>query len=353
MSDSPSGGHYEKLEARVLRLMEQNSVTEQEFNECALAIFAFQSRFNQPYANFVRHLRIETPHDWRAIPAVPLGAFRNFDLRAFAQSETVATFHTSGTTGEGFGRHHFRSLRLYESSILRCWDRMRLPALPQFVLTPPPARAPHSSLSHMMGVLKARARNGRQHFCIDEDGRLDTTALERQVGNRQPLLLLATALAYLHFFDELQRRHTRLQLPAGSAAFETGGYKGSARALEKRELYALFDELLGLPPDDIINEYSMTELSSQFYSRGLDSIHRGPPWTRAIVIETETQRTAREGRTGSMRIFDLANIGSVLAIQTQDLAIQRADGFELIGRDPKASARGCSRAADEFLSHPA
>jgi hypothetical protein len=51
-----------------------------------------------------------------------------------------------------------------------------------------------------------------------------------------------------------------------------------------------------------------------------------------------------------LRLFDLANLGSVLAIQTQDLAVRRGMGFELLGRDPHAIPRGCSRSADELLS---
>jgi len=51
-----------------------------------------------------------------------------------------------------------------------------------------------------------------------------------------------------------------------------------------------------------------------------------------------------------LRLIDLANIGSVLAIQTQDLAIRRGADIELLGRNPAAIPRGCSRSADEMLS---
>jgi hypothetical protein len=37
-----------------------------------------------------------------------------------------------------------------------------------------------------------------------------------------------------------------------------------------------------------------------------------------------------------LRIIDLANVGSVLAIQTADVAVRTEDGFLLIGRDPAA-----------------
>ena len=42
------------------------------------------------------------------------------------------------------------------------------------------------------------------------------------------------------------------------------------------------------------------------------------------------------------RVVYLANVYSVLAIQTEDLAIRRGAGFELIGRAAQAETRGCS-----------
>src|SRR4030095_2872362 len=104
----------------------------------------------------------------------------------------------------------------------------------------------------------------------------------------------------------------------------------------------MFGEYLWLAPDDIINEYGMTELSSQFYTRGLGGAHEGGPWVRALVINPETGNEVTVGETGVLRIFDLANLGSVLAIETQDLAVRRENGFEVIGRDPGAVPRACS-----------
>jgi hypothetical protein len=47
---------------------------------------------------------------------------------------------------------------------------------------------------------------------------------------------------------------------------------------------------------------------------------------------------------------DLANTGSVLAIATADLGLCSGDGFEVLGREAGAEARGCSIAADEMLA---
>jgi hypothetical protein len=49
-----------------------------------------------------------------------------------------------------------------------------------------------------------------------------------------------------------------------------------------------------------------------------------------------------DGETGLIRVFDLANVFSVMAIQTEDLGVRRENGFELIGRAQLAEPRGCS-----------
>ncbi len=328
---------------------------EAAFDALALAIHAFQRRANEPYAQYCASLATpERPAGWREVPAVPQQAFKHAELRAFPAEETVATFHTSGTTGEGPGRHHFASLALYEMAARAGWKNAGLPrGGPHWVLIPPPGDAPRSSLSHMMGALEPLAGETRW-LARQETGalHLDVDGLLAAAGEaRGPVLLLGTALAFLHLFERLDGR--RLELPLGSLAWETGGYKGSGRLLTKEELYARFEAHLGLPADAVWNEYGMTELSSQAYARGFGRPHECPPWLRGVVIDPATNLPAAPGAVGMLRLFDLANVGSVLAVQTQDLAVAHGgDGgaFELLGRDPAAVPRGCSRAADEQLS---
>jgi hypothetical protein len=60
------------------------------------------------------------------------------------------------------------------------------------------------------------------------------------------------------------------------------------------------------------------------------------------IISPETGREGADGETGLIRVFDLANVFSVMAIQTEDLAIRHGGGFELLGRATQAEPRGCS-----------
>jgi hypothetical protein len=56
------------------------------------------------------------------------------------------------------------------------------------------------------------------------------------------------------------------------------------------------------------------------------------------------------GETGILLHYDLANTGSVLAVQTSDLGRLSGNGFEVLGRLAGAEARGCSIAADALLN---
>jgi hypothetical protein len=117
----------------------------------------------------------------------------------------------------------------------------------------------------------------------------------------------------------------------------------------------------GVPLDHLVQEYGMTELSSQMYEASLIGETQAgarhfwvPGWVRAEPIDPLTLEPVEGDAPGLLRIDDLANIGSVCAIQTSDLARRAADGgIVLLGRAPGAVARGCSLAVEEWLDSAA
>ena len=336
----PAVPHFPQLESHILAFIEDEATA--SFNELALAIHAFQKEQCEPLRAYCESVQ-PTPSRWQDIPPIPTAAFKNADLpiASFAPEQATKTFLTSGTTGESRGAHHFRDLALYEASIRTAWKKLALPQLPFICLTQSPRVDPDSSLIHMFATLGGR-------FLIGSDATLDTAKLRTLLTHtREPILLTGTALAFLHLF---QSGAEIPSLPAGSWALETGGYKGSECDIAKEELYAMFERHLELPAGKVINEYSMTELSSQFYTTGLGHPHRAPHWLRARVLKPATNDEVADGETGLLAIYDLANLGSSLAIMTRDVAARRGANFVLFGRDPNALPRGCSRSADELFS---
>ena len=366
-----------------------------EFNRLALALYSLQYEHNAPYQRFCQRRRISPASvtDWRQIPCVPTSAFKELELTSLPAPERTGVFHSSGTSEQPPSRHFHsaRSLALYEASLLPWFQTHLVPEWnvspdsgrringspvehPAFLcLTPPPASAPHSSLVRMFDTMRRNFGSCDFQFTgLANDGaawELDhaaiQAALERAMQRRQPLVLLGTAFSYVHLLDHLAANGLRFELPAGSRALETGGYKGRSRTMSRHELHAFITEHLGIPQSRIVCEYGMSELSSQAYdtvAEGTDRsaganlqpstfnlqsepkrrIFRFPPWARVQVISPETGHEAGENETGLIRVWDLANAWSVMAIQTEDLGIRRGNGFELLGRAALAEPRGCS-----------
>ena len=334
------------------------NLSDDDFNSLALDIFAYQYTHNIPYRNYCDSYGStpDTLSHWREIVALPTDAFKNesFPLSTFPVENAQKTFLTSGTSTEVRGRHHFASTHIYDQSIISAWRALQLP-IPRHAifLIASPEQSPDSSLSHMMGVI-ARQLSEENTWIMSSSGSLDLKKIRSVVNKAEPVALFGTALSFLHLFEALKEP---LHLPHGSWAMETGGYKGTHHQLTKSELYKEFQTKLKLDAGSIINEYSMTELSSQFYTTGLDQPHRGPSWTRVRVIDPLTNTDSKPGEPGHLVIYDLANLDSVMAIRTQDLAVQsktdleqETSSFSLLGRDPSALPRGCSRSSDEILS---
>jgi len=343
---------------------------EAEFGQLAPALFALQFERVLPYRRMCEALGVWPggAGSWAQIPAVPAAAFKEWEFTSLAESERTTVFHSSGTTGRQPGRHWHNadSLGLYEASVWPWFQAHCLAGLPGHLsdqlglvfLTPPPALAPHSSLVHMFDIIgrKSGARLAAftgQVSCdggwtVDVDDTLELARRAQTAG--QPLFLFGAAFSFVGLLEGMAARGLRCQLPPGSRVLETGGYKGRSRALPKAELRAAIARQLGVPPSHVVSEYGMCELSSQAYdgvvgrvpaARGA-RVFRFPPWARAVVVSPETGRAVRKGETGLLRVYDLANVRSVLGIQTEDLAVRRGEGFELLGRAEGAEPRGCS-----------
>ena len=345
------------------------------FERLALALFRFQYGACAPYRRFCRSLgrdpdRVDRVED---IPAVPTGAFKEFDLRCFPASAGVKTFRTSGTSTAQRGQLHLDTLRLYEASLLSSLRetfvaelRGARPAM-RF-LAPSAEEAPDSSLSHMFETLRREEAGGESGFDLS-DGRLDVPSLERAARRAEeggaPLLLLGTSFAFVHWLDAAgaapgEPAPARFRLPAGSRVLETGGFKGRSREVPREVLRADLARFFGLPEDAVVNQYGMTELGSQFYDSTVidpDAPRRKlpPPWTRVRIVDPGSGLDASPGDVGLIVIHDLANSGSVAAIETADLGRAVRDaagqpiGFDVLGRLEGAEERGCSIAADAML----
>ena len=312
------------------------------------------------------------------IPAVPTSAFKELE---FCCGTPAAEFRTSGTTGTGAGRHLAPSLEPYRQAALAWFRRCMLPegwTLRMLVLAPPPDVAPHSSLTRMLAwVLEEYAEPGSGWYVnaegLEED-RLAGALLDAQRAGG-PTLVAGTTAALLAFCAYGERTGVALRLPGGSRLMDTGGQKGSGAdapvPLEEFQdgVRRRAERVLSIPPERCVNEYGMTELSSQFYDSVLadrlagraprpgsgsarERVKLGPPWVRTDAVDPVTLEPLPAGEPGLLRHVDLANVGSVAAVLTEDFGRVVEDGLILEGRPRASEARGCGLTFADLARRP-
>ncbi len=358
-----------KLDTEILgfiRKHEDKPATDPAFQSLVFRIFEYQFKRNENYRKFceMEGKRPGRLRSWKEIPAMPAVGFKELVLSTFPIKKAVRVFKTSGTTREvhgapttkvwagARGAHFFETLKLYEAALIPPFKKTLLPdagRIPMFFLMESPGEAPNSSLSYMMGVVNKKFSSGKGRFYFRKEEPLFKD-LARDLGKtKKKVMILATAFSLKGFLDYLKTKKISLKLPKGSRLMETGGFKGRLKAVSKKELYAECGKRLGIEKECCVSEYGMTELSSQLYA-GESGIFKGPAWARTLVIDPRTGKEAKRGRIGLLRHFDLANRGSVLAVQTEDLGRKAGDGFEVVGRAPGGDLRGCSLTYEKFLN---
>ncbi|MES2307403.1 MAG: acyl transferase [Verrucomicrobiota bacterium] len=281
---------------------------------------------------------------WKNIPALPQKLFKTLSL--LSPHESRIEFHTSGTTTGSPGIHRMRDEQIYKAVALGgCPWRNQAP-FTLLSLHPDQMSAPHSSLSFMLDHwMKAYGSKYSRHYF--QGSKIDAEKLWNDLPlilkkSKRPILIAGTAFSFVHLFDEWGKNR-KTTLPPHTILMETGGYKGRSRELPKKELYQLIQKHFGVDDTQIWNEYGMTELLSQAYSKG-HGIFYCPPWMKILIRDTNDPFTIlKDNKTGGINVIDLANINSCSFIATQDLGRSFSDNsFEVLGRFDNSDIRGCN-----------
>jgi Acyl-protein synthetase, LuxE len=337
----------------------------ESFDALACDIARFQAENTGGFARLVKARKLD-PRTWthaEEIPAVPTDAFKHARVSAFSETETPVTFRTSGTTIGARGSHPFRTTATYDAGALAFgrWGLVKShdELFKVVVLGPSPAELPDSSLTHMIDLFArtlAKTHDAATTYFM-EDGVIELPLLYEVVAraivsNSGPFLMLGTSFAMVHFLDAIG--DATFRLPPGSRVMQTGGFKGKSREIDAPKLRSEIARTFCVDEKDVVSEYGMTELSSQFYQStahgGPSGIYGEPPWARVVPVDGETLEPVADDEIGIARIVDLLNVDSAVVVLTADRVRRKENGFELLGRAPGAPPRGCSIAIEEMIS---
>ena len=331
-------------------------VTSDDFNILALKIFKYQFDHNLPYQYFCRS-NSKTPRNvlsWSDIPPISINAFKDLSLSCVDINLCDRVFMTSGTTRQEIrGKHHHPNLNIYNLSMKSFFKEAFMnsdESVPMGILFPSDNELPNSSLAHYLKLaVEHFGADGSVHLMSNTGVHIEQFILFMQFAKSygKPIALLGASYSFIHLFNSLKSRglSTKFPLPRGSKILDTGGFKGQVDQMDLSDFYSILFANFEVPLSSCINMYGMTELSSQFYDLGQDSlpsIKKAPHWVKTRVINPITMKECDPGYEGLLVHCDLANINSVSTILTEDIGVMVNGGFQLLGRTKGVQARGCS-----------
>jgi len=342
----------------------------QLFDPLALAVFRYQFE-NVPVYRRYCLARGASPNSVTLPDQIPLAStlafkYSRVENTADDDSASALSFLTSGTT-KGFaerGRHLVPRPEIYRASALAHLRRMLFPdgaRMAMLALHPTSDRMPESSLSTMVSWCIEEFGTKMARCAADRDG-IDTDMalvfLDEAQSRDEPVCILGTTAASVALFETVERRGQPLRLPRGSRLMDTGGAKGQSILLTPTEVVALANDLLGIEPALVINEYGMTEMCSQLYDAtpfNSDLVDYAgyrlklpPPWLRPAILDPVTLKPLPDGQVGLVGFFDLANVGSISALMTEDFGVLQGGAVAILGRSAASGARGCALSIDQF-----
>lgn len=301
-----------------------------------MEIFYFQAKYNPVYSKFLQliDIRPESILSAEDIPYLPVEFFKGHCVSCQPVDDQTTVFTSSSTTGVGVSHHYITDLNLYDISSTKSFE-FQFGAVEDYTfrfLLPSYLERNGSSLVYMAQHFLKKSEKGG-FYLNDFDKLAEDIIRDKKNGNK--VMLLGVSFALMDFAEKYPMDLSNLII------METGGMKGRRREMTRGELHSFLKQKWNT--SQIASEYGMTELLSQAYSIR-DGIFKCPPWMKISIGQTtDPFGLEKIGKTGTIKIMDLANINSCCFISTSDLGRVYEDGsFEVLGRFDNSDVRGCN-----------
>ncbi|HEY9886331.1 MAG TPA: hypothetical protein V6C96_03620, partial [Vampirovibrionales bacterium] len=296
------------------------------------------------------------PENWKDIPLVSTELFKTHKLFCLEEKQITKKFFSSGTSSTQRSTHYLSAeeLRLYEASLWQTFSKaFNLQAqrpINYLVLTETPEQLPNSSLVHMFETVKNKLNIQANCYFVDNE-KVQIEKLEnhlKEINKNLTTLVVGTAFSFVNWVDASSYK---FNLPSNFMVMETGGYKGRSREVPKKDLYELISQKLGVPQQNIIGQYGMSELGSQFYDLNVQETNQSeqrlkhiPAWCKVRILNPENlQKEMPLQENGLIAIYDLCNMDSMPFVLTGDIGQKINETcFEILGRANKLTPKGCS-----------
>jgi hypothetical protein len=320
----------------------------------------------EPYRNILVSYQLEPPfffRDLTDVPALPVSLFKEYELRSIPEPRIARVLRSSGTTGQVPSKIYLDSetARLQTRALVKIFQSIiGSQRLPMLIVDQQRTITDRRSFSARGAGILGLSNFGREHtYALDDDMRLDIGALDsfaQRFGGQRVLLFGFTFMIWKYFVEGLASAGRRLPFDDG-ILIHSGGWKKLQDQAVSREVFREgVTKTTGIT--SIRDFYGMVEQVGSVFVECSQGMLHAPPFADVIVRDVRTWEALGVGARGVVQVLSvLPRSYPGHSILTEDLGELVGDDncacgqpgrtFRIVGRVPRAEARGCS---DTFVA---
>lgn len=309
--------------------------------------------------------------DLYKLPPIPTLYLKNHKLTSISQKKMLIKVTSSGTSGKrsfvGFdfkglclGFHMVRKVVTYHK-LLSCKPTNYI------VLGYQPSKSNQAIIAKTaLGATFLAPAIHREYALRWENGKytLELERLKKAIhsysGQLFPVRLIGFP-SYLYFLLlELKKSGTKVKFKRGSKVFLGGGWKELDNVkVDKKVLYDLLFEVLGIPEENCIEFFGVAE-HPIIYCNCKNHHFHVPSYSRVIIRDVNNLKSTKNGTIGLLNLITpMVNSIPLVSIMTDDLAVLhdgdecgcgiRTPYFELVGRVGLQDIKTCAANAAKHI----
>jgi phenylacetate-coenzyme A ligase PaaK-like adenylate-forming protein len=326
----------------------QQELTQMHYQKCS----AYKKMLDA-HGVSIAHL----PH-YHKIPFLPVRLFKEFELRSVPQEDVVKTMTSSGTSGQAVSRIYLDR----ETSSLQTKALVKIVSsfigsqrIPMLILDSSEVVKNRAMFSARgAGILGFSMFGSKRCYALNENMELDVDGVQKflEEHKESPIFLFGfTFMIWLHFYNELVKKGTKLDLSKGILIHGGGWKKLVGESVTPEEFKKRLFDVCGI--QKVYDYYGMVEQTGTIYMECEQGHLHCSIFSDIIIRRTEDFSVANIGEKGLIQVVSMlpkSYPGHSLLTEDEGVILGEDDCpcgrkgkyFKIFGRLKNAEVRGCS-----------
>ena len=291
------------------------------------------------------------------IPFIPIGLFKQLELKSVPDSKIIRVLQSSGTSGSTSKVFLDKITAINQIKALTNIFQQTVSAekIPMIVIDYPQTANPSGSINARVAAIKGFSIFASDtHYVLNENSRIQIDLLrqiQEEHGTTEVFFFGFTSIIWKELLINLEKQGIELNFPKATLIHGGGWKKLTDLEVSNEEFKASVKKNLGV--DRVLNYYGMAEQTGSLYFECQESNLHTTAFGHVIIRDFKDLSVCENGEIGIVQLLSVIPMSYPgHSILTEDIGLVLGDDgcncskpgryFKILGRLPDAEIRGCS-----------